>query len=79
MHISQATACTMAFVVVILTWLGQELLRTVVHLRTEPQWTFGNLYAYTSRCQNTSESGVFSLVDVEISTDWATVGTSFSE
>ena len=61
-------------VVAIVACLGWELLRTVV--RTEPQWTFGNLYAYTSRHQNTSESEVFSLVDVKISsdgkTDWAT-------
>ena len=62
MHIAQATACTMAFVVAIVTCLGRELLRTVV--RTEPEWTFGDLYAYTSRRQNTSESEVFSLVDV---------------
>ena len=75
MHIAQATACTTAFVVAIVTCLGQELLRTVV--RTEPEWTFGDLYAYTSRHQNTSEGEVFSLVDVKISsdgkTDWATV------
>ena len=65
----------MAFVVAIVTCLGRELLRTVV--RTKPEWTYGSLYAYTSRCQNTSESEVFSLVNVQISsddkTDWATV------
>ena len=74
MHVAQATACTMAFVVV--SCQSRELLRTVV--RTEPEWTFGDLYAYTSRRQSTSErSEVFSLVDVKISsdgkTDWATV------
>ena len=50
MHIAQATACTTAFVVAIVTCLGRELLRTVV--RTEPEWTFGDLYAYTSWRQN---------------------------
>ena len=74
-HIAQATPCTMAFVVAIVTCLGQELLTTVV--RTEPEWTFGDFYAYTSRRQSTSESKVFSLVDVKISsdgkTDWAMV------
>ena len=43
MHVAQATACTMAFVVAIVTCLVWELLRTVV--RTEPEWTFGDLYA----------------------------------
>ena len=63
----QATPCAMAFVVAMVTCLGRELLRTVV--RTEPEWTFWY--------QNTSESEVFSLVDVKISsdgkTDWANV------
>ena len=45
MHIAQATACTMACVVATVTCLGMEILRTVV--RTEPEWTFGDLYAYT--------------------------------
>ena len=52
----------MAFVVVIVTCLGRELLRTVV--RTEPEWTYDDLFAYTSQHQNTSGSEVFSLVDV---------------
>ena len=38
MHTAQVTACTMAFVVAIVTCQGWELLRTVVHVRTEPQW-----------------------------------------
>ena len=75
MHVAQATTCTMAFVVAIVTCLGWELLRTVV--RTEPEWTFGDLYAYTSQHQNSIESKVFSLFDVKISsdgkTDWTTV------
>ena len=38
-----------SYVVAIVTCLGREVLRTVV--RTEPEWTFGDLYAYTSRRQ----------------------------
>ena len=75
MHIAQATACTMAFVVAIVTCLGREILKKVV--RTESEWTFGDSYVYTSRHQNTSENEVFSLGDVKISsygkTDWAMV------
>ena len=75
MHIAQATTCTMAFVVAIVTCLGREILKTVV--RTESEWTFGDSYVYTSRRQNTSENEVFSLGDVKISsygkTDWAMV------
>ena len=74
MHVAQATTCTMAFVVAIVTCLVWELLRTVV--RTEPEWTLVICMLYFSH-QNTIESKVFSLFDVKISsdgkTDWTMV------
>ena len=64
MHIAQATACTTAFVVAIVTCLGRELLRTVV--RTEPEWTFVCVYFSASKQFYPTCAKMFEVVHITI-------------